>query len=528
VPLNVVALAVFVAFFALVTALGFYASRWRAGDLEQLSEWGLAGRRFGVVVSWFLIGGDLYTAYTLIAVPAAVYGTGAGGFFAVPYTILAYPIMFLLMPRLWNVSKRHDYVTTADFVRGRYGSDGLALAIAATGILATMPYIALQLVGMQVVIGAMGVTGSGLVGDVPLIVAFAILAAYTYTSGLRAPAMIAFVKDAMIYIVVIVAVIAIPMRFGGFSAIFAAASAHFAAAAKAVPAPATVGATILMPKGYWGYATLALGSALALFIYPHAVTGILSSARADVLKRNAVLLPAYSLLLGLVALLGFGAIAAGLHVKPSLAVPALFNALFPAWFVGFAFAAIAIGALVPAAVMSIAAANLWTRNVYKTYLRPQATDAEETRVAKLASLVVKLGALAFIIGVPTDYAINLQLLGGIWILQTLPAIAFGLYGRWFHHRALLWGWAGGMAAGTALSFSQGVKPTFPLHLGGTTIAPYIGIDALAINLVVAVALTYAFDRAGAARLPDATQEDDYAHAPQNVRPTTTLGTATIA
>jgi SSS family solute:Na+ symporter len=518
VKLDVTALAVFLAFFILVTVLGFYAARWRRGDLTQLDEWGLGGRRFGVAVSWFLIGGDLYTAYTLIAVPAAIFGTGALGFFAVPYTILAYPIMFAIMPRLWNVSKNHGYVTPADFVRGRYGSNGLALAIAATGILATMPYIALQLVGMQVVIGAMGVTGSGLAADLPLIIAFLILAAYTYTSGLRAPAMIAFVKDAMIYLVVIVAIVVIPARLGGFGPIFAAANVHFAS----IVPPA--GAVILGPKAYWSYATLALGSAMALFIYPHAITGVLGAARVDVVKRNAALLPAYSFLLGLIALLGYAAIGAGIHVTaPSLVIPTLFKVMFPSWFVGFAFAAIAIGALVPAAVMSIAAANLWTRNIYKAYLKPGATDAEEASTAKVASLVVKLGALAFIIGVPTQYAINLQLLGGIWILQTFPAIVVGLYRRWFHPTALLWGWAAGMVTGTALSFSQGVKPTFAFSLGPATIAPYIGLDALVVNFIVAAAITVALERSGAAAPPDVTSPGDYTAAPPIIVPTNLLG-----
>ena len=506
-PIDPIAVGVFLVMFAAVTILGFFAARWRRGDLTQLHEWGLAGRRFGVAVSWFLIGGDLYTAYTLIAVPAAVFGTGAPGFFAVPYTIIAYPIMFLVMPRLWCVSEKHGFVTPADFVRARYGSAPLALAIAITGILATMPYIALQLVGIQVVIAALGFTGTGLAADVPLIVAFLILAAYTYSSGLRAPALIAFVKDAMIYIVILVAIAAIPLRLGGFAHLFTVAQAHFAATT-----PPT-GSVILSPKAYWSYATLALGSALALFMYPHAITGILSASRVDVVKRNAVLLPAYSLLLGLVALLGYAAIVAGVHVtKPSDALPALFAALFPSWFVGFAFAAIAIGALVPAAIMSIAAANLWTRNIYKAYLKPDATDAEEARSAKIASLLVKLGALAFIIWVPTQYAINLQLLGGIWMLQTVPAIVVGLYRRWFHHRALLIGWLAGMLSGTALSFSQGVKPTLAFTLGTYTIAPYIGLDALVVNLIVAAALTPVFDRMGAPRHADSTLAADYAAA----------------
>jgi SSS family solute:Na+ symporter len=364
----------------------------------------------------------------------------------------------------------------------------------------------------------MGVTGSGMAADLPLVIAFVILAAYTYTSGLRAPAMIAFVKDAMIYLVVIVAIVVIPARLGGFGAVFAAAKVHFAS----VVPPA--GAVVLGPKAYWSYATLALGSAMALFIYPHAITGILGAARVDVVKRNAALLPAYSFLLGLVALLGYAAIAAGVHVtSPSQVVPALFNMMFPSWFAGFAFAAIAIGALVPAAVMSIAAANLWTRNIYKAYVRPGATDADEASMAKLASLVVKLGALAFIIGVPTQYAINLQLLGGIWILQTFPAVVVGLYRRWFHPAGLLAGWAVGMVVGTALSFSQGVKPTAAFTIGSTTIAPYIGLDALVVNLVVAALLTLALDRAGAAQAPDATVPEDYVVAPRVIVPTTLLG-----
>ncbi|MGN6517427.1 MAG: sodium:solute symporter, partial [Rhizomicrobium sp.] len=133
------ALVVFIALFVLVTGLGFFASRWRKGDLTQLSDWGLGGRRFGSVVTWFLLGGDLYTAYTFVAVPALVFGAGAVGFFAIPYAAVGYVFMYLVFPRLWSVAQAKGYVTGADFVRGRYGSRSLALAVALTGILATMP-----------------------------------------------------------------------------------------------------------------------------------------------------------------------------------------------------------------------------------------------------------------------------------------------------------------------------------------------------------------------------------------------------
>src|SRR3984893_6607853 len=221
-PLNTTALIVFAVLFAVITIMGFVAGRWRRGDLDQLHEWGLGGRRFGTIVTWFLIGGDLYTAYTFIAVPALMFGAGALGFFAVPYTVMIYPFLYLIFPRLWSVCHKHGYVTSADFVRGRYGNRWLALAVAFTGLVATMPYIALQLVGMQVVIGAMGIETSGLYGDLPLIIAFVILAAFTYSSGLRAPAMIAVVKDALIYITVFAAIVAVPVHLGGFGPMFAA------------------------------------------------------------------------------------------------------------------------------------------------------------------------------------------------------------------------------------------------------------------------------------------------------------------
>src|SRR5262245_3923116 len=110
---NSVAMAVFIAFFVLVTVLGFVAAWWKRGDLSQLHEWGLGGRQFGTVISWFLVGGDFYTAYTVIAVPALVYSVGAYGFFAMPYTIIVYPFVFAVMPRLWEVCHRKNHITAA-------------------------------------------------------------------------------------------------------------------------------------------------------------------------------------------------------------------------------------------------------------------------------------------------------------------------------------------------------------------------------------------------------------------------------
>jgi len=365
----------------------------------------------------------------------------------------------------------------------------------------------------------MGVGGDSFVArHLPLILAFAILAAYTYQSGLRAPALIAFVKDALVYLVIIVAVLYIPYRLGGWGAIFDAADHKFTATHK--------GSLLLPEKMRAYYVTLAFGSALALFLYPHSVTGILACRSRDVIKRNMAALPAYSLLLGLIALLGYMAIASGVQPmvvdgKPdaSTIVPVLFDRMFPSWFAGIAFAAIGIGALVPAAIMSIAAANLFTRNIYVEYLAPKATPHDEARVSKLASLVVKFGALLFILLVDPQFSIDLQLIGGVIIVQTLPAVALGLFTRWFHRVGLIAGWIAGMGSGLAMLYTIPNPATHHEHFGGsgfslatiglgdTTI--YAGFLAVLVNVAVTVIATLIARALGTRDGVDATQPDDY-------------------
>ncbi|HEY8371347.1 MAG TPA: sodium:solute symporter [Pseudonocardiaceae bacterium] len=524
-------IAVFSLLFLLVTVLGFVAARWKAGStLDHLDEWGLGGRKFGSWITWFLVGGDLYTAYTFVSVPALIFGAGAMGFFALPYTVVLYPIVFLPLLRMWSVSRVHGYVTPADYVRGRYGSHLLALLVALTGIVATMPYIALQLVGLEAVLRTMGFNGSGILGHLPLFIAFLILALYTYQSGLRAPALIAFVKDSLIYLVILVAVFYLPAKLGGWSSIFDQAQAKFDAT------PAAADGILLNSNNQLQYATLALGSALALFLYPHSLTGILASKGRNVIKRNMVALPAYSLLLGMLALLGYVAISASTtpivnqatgRPDTNTIVPMLFDQEFPSWFAGIAFAAIGIGALVPAAIMSIAAANLWTRNIYKEYLRKDATPAQEAKQAKLASLVVKFGAVAVIVFIDPQFSIDLQLIGGVIILQTLPAVAISLYTRWFHVWGLIAGWVAGMAWGFQMLYSIPNPAAGKAHFGGSAlpldklsifgwhpfagsqVQIYVGFVALVANLLVAVLVTLVARRIKASNGVDQTKPSDY-------------------
>ncbi len=397
--INWEALSVFIVVFGAVTLLGFFAARFRPGDLNRLQEWGLAGRRFGTILSWFLIGGDVYTAYSFIAVPGLIFSEGALGFFAVPYLIIIYPLVFLILPKFWTVARHRGYVTPADFVRERFDSRTLALFVALTGILATMPYISLQIYGIEVSIAQMGVPGRGcavhrLRCPRRLYLCQWIASACADCCGQRR----GYLANR-------------PDRHHLHSrkTWWLRQCFRGSACERRCIHPKTFH-DVLPPSEYSAYSTLALGSALALFLYPHALTGILSTNSRQVVRRNAALLPAYTLLIGLIGLLGYVAIADGIQATSTYgtnaALPALFLKEFPAWFSGFAFAAIAIGALAPAAIMSIASANLFTRNIYREYFRPDCTEREESSVAKTASLVVKIGALIFILVLPSTLAIN--------------------------------------------------------------------------------------------------------------------------
>lgn len=510
--------AVFIVLFGAALVLGFFGSRWRAASMKSLSEWSLGGRNFGSAISWFLVGGDLYTGYTFIAIPALMFSTGALGFYALPYCILIFPLLFVIFPKLWQVAKTHGYVTGPEYVRGRFGNRWLALAVGLTGIIATMPYIALQLTSTQVLFGALGWTGNGALAYLPLIIAFLALAGFSYQSGLRASALIAILKGVLVYTTVLVAVIVIPFKLGGYAAIFSKVGAK----------------VLLVPPAahsltqFSAYSTLAVGSAIALYLYPHAITGQFAAASTKVIKRNAVTLHAFNILLAFLALLGFMAIAGGVATDPafahgfktfgsSFAVPAVLMKYLPDWFVGFAFAGIAVGCLVPAAIMAIGSANIIVRDVW-TMFAPWKSDEHESTWAKRFSVLMVVGGLVFVIAIPIKEVVNFQLLGGIWISQTAPAVFLSLYMRkYLSGWAVFIGWAVGMVIGTWMVVANAfASSVVALPFFGWTIPSYIALAALLPNLVVTLALSPLMHRVD--KGTDMTIESDYQAPAASLRP----------
>ena len=473
----------FLVLFAIFVILGFSAGRWRKGDLGLIGEWALAGRRLGAYLTWFLIGADLYTAYTFVAVPSGVFAKGALFFFAVPYVATTFAIAMLTMPRLWAEAKKHGYVTSSDFVKDKFKSPTLAILLAITGIVAELPYIALQIVGMRAVLTVMlsGLADINTVIEISLVLSFIVLAVFTFATGLRGATLTAVFKDVLIFITVIVIIIVVPLSYGGFQHAFAVKKSF-----QSLPA--------VDGSAYW---TLWLGSALALFLYPHAINGSLSSSDQKKLRRSTALLPIYGIGLALLALFGVLVYAVGPAmsyldtISPAsrgiLVVPALIVYTMPSWFAGIALLGIFIGGLVPAAIMAIAQANLFVRNIVKEFW-PKMPARTEASLAKWMSAVFKFIALGFVFIVPATYAIQLQLLGGVIILQILPAVFLALFIKRLNKHSLIAGWAVGMFIGIYLvEIANKFGPLTTSFFKSSYGLLYIGLISVAINVIISLA-----------------------------------------
>lgn len=490
---------VFLVLFAVFVALGFGASRWRRGDMSDLGEWALAGRRIGTYLAWFLVGADLYTAYTFIAVPSAEFAKGSIYLFATPYVMATFAVALIAMTTLWKLSREKNYVTAVDFVKDKYKSKTLAILIAATGIVAELPYIALQIVGMKAVLTVMLLpyfSGATLneVGEVALIASFVILAAFTFWSGLRGAALTAVMKDIIILVSVVVVVIAVPLSIkGGFATAFAQAHALAPTIQQLTKAAGPPNYATLPTALGPAFLSLFVLSALALYLYPHAINGVLGSKAARNVRYSTAMLPIYGVGLFLLTLFGvlvfavkpaYDVVTQGGVVNGALVVPELILNTMPGWFAGFAFLGIFIGGLVPAAIMAISQANLLTRNIVKEF-RPNMTPQQEARMAKWASVVFKFLALGFVFLIPDTYAISLQLLGGILITQTLPPIFIGMYTDKLDKNGLIAGWVVGIVSGVYFVEAAnkfGAPTSSLMHTPFGLL--YVATIALILNLVV--------------------------------------------
>jgi SSS family solute:Na+ symporter len=460
---TVIDYTVFFTIVGLTVVAGFLGSKWRAPDFSKIAEWSIGGMRFGSFIVWFLMGADIYTAYSLIAVPGAAYSLGGFILYAVVYGSVSYPFLYIVATKFYRIAKRRGYITAGDYVRDRFDSGVLSLLISLTGIIAMLPYIALQIVGIRYVLDAMGFP------VIPsFIIAYIIVALFVALSGLRGPALSSLIKDAVLWAVILTVVVALGIRFSGFGPIFAQLGpSHY----------------LIPSKLMVGYITLAFGSGISWLLFPNLLVGLLGSKSEDVIKRNSVFLPFYQVWLVFLAVMGLVALAENLVPSrvSSLAFPSVLNAYFPSTFVATAFAGIVIGSMIPAGLQSLGAANLITRNIYLDFINRRASERQQVFWGRVAVFIMIVASLIFAI-VPAASGLIFFLLtfSYAWLLQTLPAIILSMYWYDLDKYSVAAGWAVGTGLVTyglaTVKFASSLLPWF--------YNMYVGLLGLIVNLAV--------------------------------------------
>jgi SSS family solute:Na+ symporter len=455
----------------IVLMTGFLAGK-NKSNRSSVEEWSLGGRKFGSLLVWFLVGADLYTAYTFLGLTSTSFTAGSLAFFAIPYPIIAYFISYFFLPKLWKVSKKHKFTTLADYVRKRFDSKLLAFLVAVVGVLMLIPYIDLQLSGIQ---DTLTVAGAGIINvKFVVIVSFLLVALYTFFSGIKGPTIAAIIKDVLVWVIMLFLVVTLPaIHFGGWNTMI-----H--TLAQKSPQLLTIPAS--GPKGIPWFITAAIVSGLALFMWAHAATGVLTAKSADTLRKNAIFLPLYNIVLILVIFLGFVAY----HVlpkgsNPRLAFLNLIHVSYGSTVQGLAYSTIALASLIPCSIMAIGASNLFANNIYRDLIHPKITPARLTLVTR--GMVFLVIGLALIFGMMFPAAlVSLQLLGVSGMVQIFPAVVFSLY------------WKEQTKEATTIGLILGLAVTFTVYATGTSLGIYEGFWGLLINTASIIILNPLFAR----------------------------------
>ncbi|MCG2891957.1 MAG: sodium:proton antiporter [Vulcanisaeta sp.] len=460
---TIIDYTIFFTIVGLTVVAGFLGSKWRAPDFSKIAEWSIGGMKFGSFIVWFLMGADIYTAYSLIAVPGAAYSLGGFILYSVVYGSVSYPFLYIVATKFYRIAKRRGYITAGDYVRDRFDSRVLSLLISLTGIIAMLPYIALQIVGIRYVLDAMGFP------VIPsFIIAYIIVALFVALSGLRGPALSSLIKDAVLWAVILTVVIALGIRFNGFGPIFA----------KLGPSHYLIPSKLMV-----GYITLAFGSGISWLLFPNLLVGLLGSKSEDIIKKNSIFLPFYQVWLVFLAIMGLVALAENLVPSrvSSLAFPSVLNAYFPSTFVAIAFAGIVIGSMIPAGLQSLGAANLIARNIYLDFINRRASERQQVFWGRVAVFIMIVASLIFAI-VPAASGLIFYLLtfSYAWLLQTLPAIILSMYWYDLDKYSVAAGWAVGTGLVTyglaTVKFASSLLPWF--------YNMYVGLLGLIVNLAV--------------------------------------------
>jgi SSS family solute:Na+ symporter len=460
-----IALVIIFATIAISAGVGIFAGRRMQMNLEN---WTVAGRRFGLILIWLLMAGEIYTTFTFLGASGWAFSKGAPAFYILIYGTLAYTLSFFILPALWRVGKRYGLHTQPDYFIKRYDSRSLGVFVALIGVFSIIPYLQLQLAGLGFIVE---VASNGAVSShSAILLGFALTCVFVYTSGLRGAAWVAIIKDVMMLAAVGVVGIGVPCIYFGspgkmFDALMAKMPEHLI----------FPGSTANMDVG-WVMST-ALLTGLGFYMWPH-VFGSAFSAKSDkVIKRNAIIMPFYQIPILLIFFVGFTAFLVIPELKNGdLAFLELVNRTYPPWFMGFVGAAGAVTAMVPSAILVLFASTLLAKNVYQAGFRPQAREETVLRLSRIMVLVITTFALIFAIFFPNEL-VNLLILGYDGVCQFFPGVVLGLF------------WKRVTKEGVFTGLIVGLAIVAFLILTGRD--PFLGMNAGFVGLVVNGFLTAA-------------------------------------
>jgi solute:Na+ symporter, SSS family len=436
----------------------------------------VGGRSFGTLFLWLLLAGEIYTTFTFLGIAGLSYASGAPAFYVMAYGTCAYAIGYFLTPAIWRAGKEHNLLTWPDFFELRYRSRALAIGIALLQFVMVVPYVALQLSGLQIVLRIAGYSAYN--ATTWVCVAFVVLALFVFSAGLRGTAWASVVKDVLVLGAVAFAGIAIPFHF------FGSPTAMFDRIASLHPQMLVL-AGGGAPHGEIWFASTILLSAVGFFMGPQSGSAIYSARSAQALRRNAMLLPFYN---AFTTLMIFAGLSAAL-ITPGLRGTAVDQSFllvvqrfYPSWVLGFVAAAGALSALVPASALLLAGASVITKNVAGDALGIATGDAARTMLTRVLVLVVALLALALWL-VAQRTVVELLLLYYNGITQFAP----GVIATFIWRRATALAVGAGIAAGLAVAV-----PLAALNAAPWGINP--GFVGLAANVVVLALISLATHR----------------------------------
>ncbi len=451
------------------TALGLIAGRRVPMNLEG---WSVGGRRFGVVLVWLLMAGEVYTTFTFLGASGWAYARGAPAFYILVYGTIAYILSFFVLPLLWRAGKDRGLHTQPDYFLVRYGSRGLAGLVAVIGVAAIVPYLQLQLTGLGLIVE---IASAGAIGsEAAMIVAFALTCVFVYTSGLKGSAWVAIVKDITMLASVLIVGIGLPhIYFGGIGAMLRELMVQHPQHL-AFPGATTSMGTL------WVISTILL-SGLGFYMWPHQFPSFFSAKSEDTIRRNAIIMPLYQVPILFVFFAGFTALLVipGLR-NPDTALLALVARTYPPWFLGFVGAAGALTAMVPASVLLLAAATLLAKNVYRPLVerRVPLSDTHLMKASRWMMLGVASIALVLALWAPNEL-VKLLLFGYDGVCQFFPAVVLGLFIRRLDLRAATAGIVSGVVV-VALLIATGRDPQWGMNAG---------FVAFLVNLAVTLVMT---------------------------------------